>query len=162
MSKDDHVAPELIRGKCLCGGFQFAIAGPIGEVRLCHCDLCRRANGTAFSANARIPLDRYRVIAGEDLISEYESSPGARRCFCSRCGSPVFARVAKDPDHIRIRLGTLDREADAEITAHVWVGSKARWDRLTWAIPSFERGIDSPRAGAGREPPICVGSANSN
>jgi hypothetical protein len=24
---------------------------------------------------------------------------------------------------------------DAEITAHVWVGSKARWDRLNWAIP---------------------------
>ena len=58
----------------------------------------------------------------------------------------MFARVAKDPDHIRIRLGTLDREADAEITAHVWVGSKARWDRLTWAIPSFERGIDGPPA----------------
>ena len=98
----------------------------------------------SFSANARIPLERYRVISGEDLISEYESSPGAKRCFCSRCGSPVFSRVAKDPDHIRIRLGTLDREVDAEITAHVWVGSKARWDQLTWAIRSFERGIDSP------------------
>jgi hypothetical protein len=35
----------------------------------------------------------------------------------------VYARVARDPDHVRIRLGTLDREADAEITAHVWVGS---------------------------------------
>jgi len=54
--------------------------------------------------------------------------------------------VAKDPDHIRIRLGSLDREADAEITAHVWVGSKAHWDRLTWAIPAFERGIDSAPA----------------
>ena len=141
-------SPTVIRGKCLCGGFQFEIVGPLGEVRLCHCELCRRANGTAFSANARIPLERYRVIAGEDLVSEYESSPGARRCFCSRCGSPVFARVTKDPNHIRIRLGTLDRDADAEITAHVWVGSKARWDRLTWTIPSFERGIDSPPAPA--------------
>jgi GNAT superfamily N-acetyltransferase len=146
LARSNPVAPELIRGKCLCGSFRFEILGPIGEVRLCHCDLCRRANGTAFSANARIPLERYRVIAGDDLISEYESSPGARRCFCSRCGSPVFARVAQDPDHIRIRLGTLDREADAEITAHVWVGSKARWDRLTWAVPSFERGIESPTA----------------
>ena len=144
MSKDDPVIPEFIRGQCLCGGFQFEISEPIGEVRLCHCDLCRRANGTAFSANARIPLERYRVISGEDLISEYESSPGAQRCFCSCCGSPVFARVAKDPDHIRIRLGTLDREVDAEITAQLWVGSKARWDQLTWAIRSFERGIDSP------------------
>jgi hypothetical protein len=145
MAKDALAAPELIRGKCLCGRFLFEILGPIGEVRLCHCDLCRRANGTAFSANARIPIERYRIIAGEDSISEYESSPGARRCFCSRCGSPVFARVANDPDHIRIRLGILDREAVAAITAHVWVGSKARWDRLTWDIPSFERGIDSAR-----------------
>jgi hypothetical protein len=141
----EPVVPEPIRGRCLCGGFQFEILGPIGEVRLCHCDLCRRANGTAFSANARIPLERYRVIAGEDLLSGYESSPGAQRSFCSRCGSPVFARVAIDPNHIRIRLGTLDREADAEITAHVWVGSKARWDRLSWAIPSFEFGIESAR-----------------
>lgn len=146
VASDNAVSPNVIRGKCLCGGFQFEIIGPVGEVRLCHCELCRRANGTAFSANARIPLERYRVIAGENLVSEYESSPGARRCFCSRCGSPVFARVAKDPDHIRIRLGTLDREADAEITAHVWVGSKARWDCLTWAIPSFKRGIDGPPA----------------
>jgi hypothetical protein len=145
MAKDDPAAQDLIRGKCLCGNFQFEILGPMGEVRLCHCDLCRRGSGTAISANARIPLGRYRVIAGEDLITEYESSPGARRCFCSRCGSPIFARVANDPGHIRIRLGTLDREADAEITAHVWVGSKARWDRLTWAIPSFERGINSAR-----------------
>jgi GNAT superfamily N-acetyltransferase len=145
LTRSNPVASELTRGKCLCGSFRFEILGPIGEVRLCHCDLCRRANGTAFSANARIPLERYRVIAGEDLISEYESSPGARRCFCPRCGSPVFARVAQDPDHIRIRLGTLDRDTDAEITAHVWVGSKARWDRLTWAVPSFERGIDRAR-----------------
>jgi hypothetical protein len=144
VKRDDAMPPQRIGGRCLCGGFQFEIAGPIGEVRLCHCDLCRRANGTAFSANARILLERYRVIAGEDLISGYESSPGAWRCFCSRCGSPVFARVAKDPDHIRIRLGTLDREANADISAHVWVGSKARWDRLTWAIPSFERGKDDP------------------
>jgi hypothetical protein len=25
-----------------------------------------------------------------------------------------------------------------------WVGSKARWDHLTWDIPSLERGIDGP------------------
>jgi hypothetical protein len=146
MLEHNFVVSGPIEGKCLCGGFRFKITGLIEEVRLCHCDLCRRANGTAFSANARIPLERYHIIAGKDLISEYESSLGARRRFCSRCGSPVFARVANDPDHIRIRLGTLDREADADITAHVWVGSKARWDRLSWAIPSFERGVDGPPA----------------
>src|SRR5258708_34402415 len=105
VKRDDAMPPKRIGGRCLCGGFQFEILGPVGEARLCHCDLCRRANGTAFSANARILLERYRVIAGEDLISEYASSPGARRCFSSRCGSPVFARVSPDPSHSRILLG---------------------------------------------------------
>ena len=29
MSKDDPLAPQLIRGRCLCGSFQFQIIGPI-------------------------------------------------------------------------------------------------------------------------------------
>jgi len=141
---DQNVTPLVpTAGQCLCGGFRFEITGSIGEVRLCHCDLCRRANGTAFSTNARIPLRHYRAISGQDLITGYESSPGARRCFCSRCGSPVFALVASDPDHIRIRLGTLDREAEATITAHVWMASKARWDQLNLAVPLFEYDVGS-------------------
>ncbi len=136
----------------LCAGNAFVVASssrfwdPSARFGFVTATFADAPTAQPFLPNARILLERYRVIAGEDLISEYESSPGARRCFCSRCGSPVFARVSKDPDHIRIRLGTLDREADAEITAHVWMGSKARWDRLTWTIPSFERGIDSPPA----------------
>jgi len=143
MSDQNAMPPAPTAGQCLCGSFQFEITGPIGEVRLCHCDLCRRASGTAFSANARIPLRHYRVISGQDLITGYESSPGAQRCFCSRCGSPVYALVTNDPDHIRIRLGTLDREAEATITARVWLASKARWDHLNLAVPLFEHGVGS-------------------
>ena len=136
--------PDIIPGQCLCGAFRFEIDGPVGEVRLCHCDLCRRANGTAFSANARVSIKNYRVIGGMDMIHEYESSPGAHRAFCSRCGSPVFAMVEADPEHIRIRLGTLQREAQATITAHVWVGSKAGWDRLAWDVPRYLRDANGP------------------
>lgn len=135
---------SIIPGQCLCGAFRFEIDGPVGEVRLCHCDLCRHASGTAFSANARVPIKSYRVISGMDVVSEYESSPGAHRAFCSRCGSPVFARVEADPEHIRIRLGTLHREAQANVTAHVWVGSKASWDQLVWDAPQYLRGADGP------------------
>ena len=145
MAKDAPAAPEPIRGNASVAAAIFVDATKPNLTNWSQNLELEDANGTAFSANARIPIERYRVIAGEDSTSEYESSPGARRRFCSRCGSPVFARVANDPDHIRIRLGTLDKEADAAITAHVWMGSKARWDRLTWDIPSFERGIDSAR-----------------
>jgi hypothetical protein len=79
-----------------------------------------------------------------ETINEYESSRGAHRAFRSRCGSPVFARADADPGYIRIRLGTLAQEAQATITAHVWVGSKASWDELTWELPRYLRGADGP------------------
>jgi hypothetical protein len=89
-------------GQCLCGKVRFEIDGELGETRLCYCELCRRANGTAFSANVPISVDRYRLIAGREHIREYESSAGVFRAFCSNCGSPVYARIVRDPAHIRI------------------------------------------------------------
>jgi hypothetical protein len=135
---------ERMTGSCLCGSFHFEVTGPLGDVRLCHCDLCRRANGTAFAANARVPLNRFTVLTDKSTVKEYESSPGAWRAFCSSCGSPAYGRTDWDPDHIRIRLGTLPRTAEASITAHVWVGSKAAWDSIAFHVPAYVKGADGP------------------
>lgn len=125
-------------GSCLCGSFQFEIDGPIGEVRLCHCELCRRANGSAYSANAKVSADRFRVVQQLSPITSFESSPGAHKHFCSVCGSPAFSTVDWDAEHIRVRLGTLPADANVEITAHVWVGSKAGWDHIADDLPQFD------------------------
>ena len=47
--------------------------------------------------------------------------------------------VEGDPEHIRIRLGTLDRDAVAQIVAHVWVGSKASWDSIGDHLPRYDQ-----------------------
>jgi len=133
------VSEAAIPGQCLCGGFRFTVTGPLENVRLCHCDLCRRANGSAYSANCKVPVERFAVVHDAGTLRHFESTPGARRYFCGTCGSPVFARLDRNPEHIRIRLGSLDREAAAEIVAHVWVGSKARWDRIADDLPKFEQ-----------------------
>jgi hypothetical protein len=137
---------EMVNGQCLCGRVRFEIDGDLGETRLCYCTLCRRANGSAFSANVAVPAEHYRLLVGRELIREYESSPGAFRAFCSYCGSPVFARVASDPARIRVRLGTLDQDAQAKVTAHVWVRSKPDWYSIHDGLPQYE-------AGFGRTPP---------
>ena len=128
----------VVPGQCLCGAFRFTVSGPLETVRLCHCDFCRRGNGSAFSANCRVPSERFSVVRDEGTLRHFESSPGASRYFCGTCGSPVFARVDNDPNHIRIRLGALDRDTAAEIVAHVWVGSKARWDLISDDLPQFD------------------------
>jgi hypothetical protein len=40
--------------------------------------------------------------------------PALGGAFVRVAGRPCFARVANEPDRIRIRLGTLDREVDGE------------------------------------------------
>ena len=129
-----------VSGRCLCGAFRFTVSGPLENVRLCHCDLCRRGNGSAYSANCKVRLERFAVVRDEGTLRSFESTPGARRHFCGICGSPVFARVDSDPEHVRIRLGTLDSDAAAEIVAHVWFGSKARWDPTSDDLPRFDEG----------------------
>lgn len=136
----------MVTGQCLCGKVQFEIDGELGETRLCYCALCRRANGTAFSANVPVPVERHRLLTGREHIREYESSPGAFRAFCSHCGSPVYARVISDPAHIRIRLGTLAKEARAKVVAHVWVLSKPDWYSICDDLPQYEAGVTSRSA----------------
>jgi hypothetical protein len=117
---------------------QFEVDGALGETRLCYCELCRHANGTAFSANVPVRLENYRLISGRESIREYESSPGAFRAFCSVCGSPVYGRSVRDPDHIRVRLGTLAKDTAARVAAHVWVGSKPDWYIITDGLPQYQ------------------------
>ena len=124
-------------GQCLCGAFRFTVEGPFDNVRLCHCEFCRRGNGSAYSANCKVPVERFTVVRDDGTLRHFETTPGARRYFCGTCGSPVFAKVDADPEHVRIRLGTLAREAEAEIVAHVWVGSKAKWDRIADELPQY-------------------------
>src|SRR5438477_12049566 len=117
----------MLTGRCLCGGVRYEIDGEIGSVVCCHCSQCRRANGTAFATNASVRAEHFRLVAGRDLLTEYESSPGKFRAFCARCGSPILARWAAHPAFVRLRLGTLDLDPGTRALLPVSVCSKARW-----------------------------------
>jgi len=113
---------------------------PLGPVVYCHCSRCRKASGTAFGANADVWRKYWRVLAGEDLIREFESSPGVFRAFCGRCGSPIYSRRANAPDVLRLRLGILNDDPGRRSLAHFWVGSKAAWFDIADTLPQFAAG----------------------
>lgn len=127
----------MLSGGCLCGGVHFEIDGELGPIVHCHCSMCRRASGTAFATNASVHADVLRIVTGRELISEYQSSPGKFRSFCSRCGSPLFAREADSPSIRRVRLGTLDGDPGARAVAHIWAGSKAPWFSISDSLELF-------------------------
>lgn len=133
----------MSKGKCLCGKIQFSVNGGFGEVRYCHCSQCRKVTGSAFSANAKIPIDRFKVLTGRDYIKEFEHKPGIYRAFCSNCGSPIFSRLVSNPDSIRVRLGSFESVSDVVITGHVWVSSKANWYSIQDNLSRHAKTVES-------------------
>ena len=128
----------MLAGRCLCGTIRFELAGPLRAAAFCHCTQCRRANGSAFAANANVATENLRLVSGADAIREYESSPGKFRAFCSGCGSPIYSRWTAHPELRRIRLGTLDGDPGVRPAIHFWVGSKAEivvGKALEFAVP---------------------------
>jgi len=129
--------PAPLTGRCLCGTVQFRITGPLGPVVYCHCSQCRRANGSAFAANANVARSDFALLSGAEGITEYESSPNQFRAFCGRCGSPMYSRTIGDPAHVRIRLGTLDQDPGSRAVLHIWVSAKAPWYDITDTLPQL-------------------------
>ncbi|WP_421862121.1 GFA family protein [Parvibaculum sp.] len=126
------------RGSCNCGAVRIEIEGPLGVFGFCHCTTCRKASGTAFTANSSVGRERVRFLDGEAAIARYESSPGTFRCFCSKCGSPVYKESAAKPGIIRIRLGILDTPVGAKPKAHAFWGERADWYDDPGSMPVYE------------------------
>lgn len=141
MPTRDESSGSLAEGQCLCGKVRYQVAGSLGDVRYCHCTRCQRATGSAFSANARIPAVRFALLAGREFLREYEEAPGIFRAFCSVCGSPVYARLDRDSEHIRVRIGGLAGDVDVRVTAHVWVASKSSWYSIADALPRHSESV---------------------
>jgi hypothetical protein len=129
----------MIRGSCLCGGVRFE-AREVPLIVLCHCSICRKANGAAFEAGAAVPAADFRLIDGAELIRHYESSPGNQRAFCSVCGSRAPS-LSRDRNLYFVPAGLLDDDPGVRPALHIFVGSKAPWWQITDDLPRFEKWV---------------------
>lgn len=129
----------MYTGQCLCGGVRFTIDGELEAVQICHCQQCRRAQGTPFASNVPVSTTVF-ALQGEQLLSAFESSPGKQRVFCSRCGSPLYSRRADLPGVLRIRAGLINEPLRNGPVAHFYTGSKCNWWLIDDELPSFAEG----------------------
>ena len=114
---------DRFEGGCLCGDVRIVASGPPDRVGLCHCLDCRKHHGALFYAAAIFPEDSV-TITGE--TGEY-----AKRYFCPRCGSSVFARFG---DEIEVHLGSLDAPNQLMPTYESWIVRRESW------LPPFPLG----------------------
>jgi len=126
----------MLSGSCLCGSIRYTVSAAIDHAENCHCGMCRKAAGAAFSTNALVPASAL-TVEGSEHLGTYRSSPNRERCFCSKCGSPLFIKRLNAPEHIVITLGTLDDDPIVKPTRHVFFGSKAPWYDPDSTLPHY-------------------------
>ena len=128
----------MVSGGCHCGAVKFEVSEEIQGIIHCHCETCRKINGTVYGSTGFVPEGAFKIISGKNALTPYESSPGKNRWFCSRCGAHVFARSQASPDMVGLRIGTIDGDPGIRSKTHIWVSQKRDWYDLNDDLPRFE------------------------
>ena len=125
-----------IKGGCLCGKIRYEVTGPFSGADHCHCSMCRRQHGAAFSTYAEFNPSDFVWTSGEDFVKVYEALLGGGWCFCSKCGSTL---AGTDQGKITsVTLGTVEGDPGIKPGSHIFVGSKAQWHDIYDDLPQIE------------------------
>ncbi len=111
---------QTCTGSCHCGAVQFEIDTDFPELTMCDCSICRRKNALMV----KVHESRFRLIAGEDALTEYRfHTHTARHFFCRTCGIYPFHRKRVTPDYFGINVHCLHEFDPAGIPVRQAVGA---------------------------------------
>lgn len=127
-----------ISGECFCGAVKYLFEGMLRDARSCHCSRCRKAFSAQASAYALVDAARFHWVSGEELLTSYVGQHGFGLRFCSVCGSTLCGVF--DGQVHGVTLGCVNGDPDIEIGAHIYVGSKARWEVIPEGVRVYQEG----------------------
>ncbi|MEM8997693.1 MAG: GFA family protein [Acidobacteriota bacterium] len=120
------------RGACLCGAVTYEATGPLRPVVACHCSQCRKSSGHFLAATS--VLREHVRIDGEEAVRWYRSSDGARRGFCSVCGSSLFWERDGAP-RLSLFAGALEDGAGLRLAGHIFCTDKGDYYDIADDLP---------------------------
>jgi hypothetical protein len=91
-------------GGCACGRIRYTAAIDNDDAYLCHCRMCQRATGGVSIAFKNVRKDQVRWERAPD---HYQSSPIARRGYCSECGTSLTFEFP-DGENMDLTVGSFD------------------------------------------------------
>jgi hypothetical protein len=128
-----------IEGGCQCGQVRYRLKGPLGKAYACHCGVCRKQTGSAFSLAAPVVFEDMELV-GELHTVSWDTPSGAvgTGYFCPGCGSRVFHRSSRSPHGAMLRAGSLDDPSGVVPACHLWVSRKLPWVALDPDVPAYD------------------------
>ncbi|MEL6287361.1 MAG: GFA family protein [Pseudomonadota bacterium] len=126
---------DTTTGRCLCGDVTYAFTGPASSSYYCHCETCRRQCSAPVTAFVNVPRRNFRFTG--TAPAAFQSSPGIKRLFCGRSGSPFAYDGDWDEEEIHLYLGTLDDPSAIVPDQHVFEGERLAWFDTTDDTPRY-------------------------
>lgn len=104
---------QLCNGGCHCGQVKFEVEIPeTVSVHRCNCSICQKSG----YLHLIVPADRFRLICGEEHLTEYRFHTGvARHLFCRHCGIKSFYVPRSHPEDYSVNLNCLDVPAEVNV-----------------------------------------------
>lgn len=162
---------EPITGGCLCGQVRYIINFPTAGTwppnsSNCQCTQCRKAGGSLVAPwlvvpicdlawsqpnTASIPFDFHSNFPPAPF-REFQSSPSARRGFCSDCGSTLSFHDQKSLEEIEIATGTMDEKwfigDRTERVGSEELAREGRWAEVIKEEGDLGKAIAAPKRGS--------------
>lgn len=128
-----------LTGSCNCGAIKYGVSGDIRIILNCHCNTCRKMNGSAFSTYVAVSNENFELSSG--TLKRHKVTDKAEKNFCGECGSPIFNSNPQYPGITILHLGSLDNMANLEPTTNIYCDSRLDWLGKLLDIPNLQEGL---------------------
>jgi hypothetical protein len=121
-----------ITGSCHCGLVRWQFVLPVKTVVKCHCNNCRKLQGSDYSSWIVVPKSQFKFTSGAEDMALYRFTQVSEKHFCPNCGTTVYGINGKHfPEDVMIPLGEVDNYAqDLAPKIQVYTNDKAQWVQL--------------------------------
>lgn len=117
-----------VPGQCLCGAIRFEIEFPAFWAWHDHGRASRLAHGAAYATYIGTWRKKLRITKGEKSLAIYEEpSTGARRSFCSICGTPILYERKHSPNFVNIPRALFTARTGREPRYHLNIADLQDW-----------------------------------
>ncbi len=133
--------PQVHSGGCLCGEVRFTTTGLPMQVVVCHCTMCQRATGSAFSIEPIFLKERVELHGDSLAIYQHRSADHGRSLhfsFCRTCGNRVGVTLERFPSVQILYGGTFEDPSWLVPSSHIFTENAVPWFDLPSATSCFK------------------------
>lgn len=100
--------------------------------------MCRKTHGAGYVTWVGFEADRVGIKSGKEQLNWFDSSPGAQRGFCNKCGSSLFFRSENWAGELHIALGCMDGPIDRKPQANAFFDRHVDWMPIDKALKTID------------------------